>query len=373
MGNSERRDGADAPDGAPPESSNSSAKKQRSLEQARSNRRRVPRERYAALDLGTNNCRLLIAAPQGRKLRIVDAYSKIVRLGEGLSSTGVLSDKAMDRALEAIGVCSRKIEQRGVTHMRCIATQACRSAENGEYFIERVREETGLTLEVITAEEEARLAVAGCSELIDHNAAAVLLFDIGGGSTEISWLKIEKETGKFTVAAWMSMPIGVVSLSEKWGGSDLTDAAYEGALAQVREALTAFGDPAGLRGAFENGNAHFLGTSGTVTSIAGLHLALPRYRRDRVDGLWLSMNDARAVTNKLRTMSLKERANEPCIGEERADLVVCGCAILEALAQEWPVARVRVADRGLREGLLSDLAKKARRERKRRRRRTRSG
>jgi exopolyphosphatase/guanosine-5'-triphosphate,3'-diphosphate pyrophosphatase len=326
------------------------------------------RERYAALDLGTNNCRLLIAAPHGKKFRIVDAFSRIVRLGQGLSTTGVLSEAAMDRALQALDVCASKIEQRGVTHMRCIATQACRVADNGARFLERVRERTGLSFDMIAAEEEARLAVAGCAELIDPQAEAALIFDIGGGSTELSWLR-RGAKGKFDVAAWMSMPIGVVNLSEKWDGRNLTAAAYEDAVAEVRAALAAFGDPAGLADVFRNSPAHFLGTSGTVTSIAGVHLELPRYRRDKVDGLWLSLDEAHAVTNKLRTMSLEERANEPCIGTERADLVVCGCAILDALAREWPTTRIRVADRGLREGILSELAAKARRERKNRRRR----
>lgn len=328
------------------------------------------RERYGAVDLGTNNCRLLIAAPQGRKFRIVDAFSRIVRLGEGLSTTGALSDAAMERALDALQVCAGKVQQRGVTHMRCIATQACRSASNGNEFLARVREETGLNFDVITAEEEAQLAVAGCAELIDREAKAALIFDIGGGSTELSWLK-NTQQGDFELAAWMSMPVGVVSLSEKWDGAKLTEEAYESAVKEVREKLKAFGDPAELKRIFEEGDAHFLGTSGTVTSIAGVNLELPRYRRDKVDGIWLSLADARTVTKRLRNMSFAERAAEPCIGEERADLVVCGCAILDALAREWPVTRIRVADRGLREGMLSELASNARRDRKRRRRRKR--
>ena len=276
----------------------------------------------------------------------------------------------MDRAIEALKICAAKIEQRGTTHVRCVATQACRSAENGEAFLNRVREETGLLFDVITAEEEARLAVAGCQELIDEEANAALIFDIGGGSTELSWLKRNEANG-FDVAAWMSMPFGVVSVSEKYGGEHLHADRYEQAVSDVQAALAAFGDPAGLRPIFERGEGHFLGTSGTVTSIAGVHLQLPRYRRDKVDGLWLTLAEARAVTDKLSAMTLKERAEEPCIGAERADLVVCGCAILEALAREWPTSRVRVADRGLREGMLADLAREARREGRRRRRRKR--
>ncbi|MEO1250956.1 MAG: Ppx/GppA phosphatase family protein [Pseudomonadota bacterium] len=325
------------------------------------------RERYAALDLGTNNCRLLIAAPRGRGFRVIDAFSRIVRLGEGLSTTGALDEAAMERAISAIAECADKIERRGATHIKCIATQACRTARNGDAFLATVKERTGLEFEIITPEEEARLAVSGCRELIDEEAKAALIFDIGGGSTELSWL--QKRGDAFELAAWMSMPIGVVSLSEKWNGRDLTADAYSAAVREAREALSAFSDADHLKADFVAGDAHLLGTSGTVTSIAGVHLKLPRYRRDKVDGIWLDITDAKEVSDQLRAMSFEARADEPCIGRERADLVVCGCAILEAIVEVWPTQRIRVADRGLREGLLADLARDARRARRRRRRR----
>ncbi|MBI1366606.1 MAG: Ppx/GppA family phosphatase [Alphaproteobacteria bacterium] len=328
--------------------------------------RKRPPERYAALDLGTNNCRLLIAAPRGRGFRIVDAYSRIVRLGEGLASTGALSPVATARAMEALRICAEKVEKRGVTHIRCIATQACRAASNGRAFLDEVKAVTGLDFEIIPPEEEARLSVAGCGDLLDADAPAGLVFDIGGGSTEISWVR--PKDGRAEMAAWHSMPVGVVNLSERWGGREMDLATYEAVVDAVREEIRAVGDPAGLREAFEQVGAHFLGTSGTVTSIAGVHLKLPRYRRDLVDGLWLTREDARAVTERLIAMDFAARASEPCIGVDRADLVVCGCAILEALLREWPVERIRVGDRGLREGVLADLARSARKERTQRRR-----
>jgi exopolyphosphatase/guanosine-5'-triphosphate,3'-diphosphate pyrophosphatase len=326
-------------------------------------------ERFAAVDLGTNNCRLLIAAPRGRKFRIVDAFSRIVRLGEGLSQTGALSEAAMARALDALKVCAEKIERRDVTRMRCIATQACRAAANGEEFLARAGEATGLSFEIISTEEEARLSVRGCAELMDPAARAGLVFDIGGGSTEISWILPAGPDGRGpVVAAWMSLPLGVVNLSEIWGGGEMSAETYEKVVDSVAAEIRAHGDPAGLRPAFEAGDAHFLGTSGTVTSIAGVHLELPRYRRDLVDGLWLTTAEVRTVAGKLLAMDLRGRAAEPSIGQERADLVICGCAILEALIREWPVSRIRVGDRGLREGMLADLADAARRGRRRRRR-----
>ncbi|MEO1240747.1 MAG: Ppx/GppA phosphatase family protein [Pseudomonadota bacterium] len=325
-------------------------------------------DRYAALDLGTNNCRLLIAAPRGKQLRIVDAFSRIVRLGEGVSRSGVLSEAAMERAISALNICAEKMQRRGVTHSRCIATQACRGAENGAAFLDRVQREAGLTFDIILPEEEARLAVAGCADLLDKKASAGLIFDIGGGSTELSWMRRKESSGSAEIAAWASLPFGVVSLAEKWGGREIDPDRYETIVDDVRASIANIGDPAGMKAVFENDDAHLLGTSGTVTSIAGVHLELDRYRRDRVDGLWLSADDTRAVTEHLRAMSFEERSDVPCIGAERADLVVCGCAILEALLREWTSSRVRVADRGLREGILEDLARKARQDRNRRRR-----
>lgn len=324
-------------------------------------------ERYAAIDLGTNNCRLLIAAPKGRELRIVDAYSQIVRLGAGLGATGRLSDDAMARAVDALKTCAEKIARRDVTHMRCIATQACRGAANGEAFLKAVKKETGLVFDIISPEEEARLAVQGCVDLLDAQSPGGLVFDIGGGSTELSWVRRGAANAKADIAACASLPFGVVSLAEEWGGRDVSQDVYQDIVRFVRKEVAALGDPASMRAAFEGGSVHYLGTSGTITSIAGVHLGLRQYRRDKVDGLWLEAGQIRAVAEKLKQMSFDERANEPCIGFERADLVVCGCAILEALLQEWPVRRVRVADRGLREGVLADLARQAKRERRRRR------
>lgn len=365
-------------DGSPPEdgSQNASKDNKARAQKAKRGRERRNSERYAAIDLGTNNCRLLITAPKGRELRVVDAYSCIVRLGEGLSSTGKLSENAIERAIEALKACAEKISRREVTHMRCIATQACRGASNGEAFLERVRAETGLVFDIITPDEEARLAVQGCADLLDEHSEAGLVFDIGGGSIELSWVRPKKQEGAGGAAemvACVSLPFGVVSLAEEWGGRDLSEEAYAKLTESIRADIAAVGDPADMREIFAKGAAHYLGTSGTITSIAGVHLELKQYRRDRVDGIWLSVDEVRAVARKLQKMNFEERAKEPCIGQARADLVVCGCAILEALLMEWPVEKVRVADRGLREGVLADLAAQAKRDRRRRSRRRRRG
>ena len=319
------------------------------------------RKLYGALDLGTNNCRLLVARPEARGFRVVDAFSRIVRLGEGLGHTNRLCDAAMNRALEALGCCRDKLEDRGVERFRLIATEACRAAENGPLFIERVREETGLSLEIATRETEARLAVAGCASLVDPDANGVVLFDIGGGSSEIVWLDLRNRCGARGVAltrfirAWISLPVGVVNLAERHGGRHVCSNIFE---AMVADALTHLDDFAlgeELSSAICDGKVHMLGTSGTVTTLAGVHFGLKRYDRRRVDGAWMESDDVTAMIERLRAMPYEERVDNPCIGADRADLVLAGCAILEAIRRRWPCQRLRVADRGLREGMLMEL------------------
>ncbi len=316
--------------------------------------RRSPPPCYAALDLGTNNCRLLIAAPaRDGGFRVVDSFSRIVRLGEGLSRTGRLDPAACERAAAALAICAERIARRGAVRVRAVATQACRVADDGAAFVARIRVETGLELEVITPEEEARLAVAGCRALFDQAAEAALVLDVGGGSTELSWVDL---AGGGSVRAWLSMPIGVVGLAERFPEPQpATQAWFDAMVAHVDEALAAFPQRDALAQAFARGGGHVVGTSGAITSLAGLHLGLQRYDRARVDGLWLTPADCAAAAARLCAMSPQARARQPCIGPDRADLVLAGAAILQAVLARWPCARLRVADRGLREGLLLEM------------------
>lgn len=339
---------------------------------------------YAALDLGTNNCRLLIAARHARGFRIVDAYSRIVRLGEGVSQSGRLGEAAMDRAIGALRVCADKIRRRGVVKVRAVATQACRSAANGEAFIATVAERTGLRLEVITPREEAQLAVAGCLDLLDRRCRAALVLDVGGGSTELSWIDLS-EPGlnveprrlahrRLPIKAWQSTPLGVVTLAERFPDVGPGDAAsYRRMVEAVKAEIGVPAEAAPFRDLFASGEAHIVGTSGAITSLAGLHLGLRRYDRAKVDGLWMTRGECEAVAVRLTELSLAERAAEPCIGPDRADLVLAGAAILQAVQELWPSDRVRVADRGLREGLLLSLMASGRAGRPRRRRGGRGG
>ena len=311
---------------------------------------------YAALDLGTNNCRLLVARPSGEGFRVVDAFSRIVRLGEGVSSSGHLSETAIARAMAALAICRNKMKNKGVTRAHLIATEACRTAQNGVQFLTRVAEELGLALEVIDRETEARLAATGCTPLIDPQADGAILFDIGGGSSELVRLaRSQKGRGGPPlpqIRGWISVPHGVVTLAERHGGITVTRESYEAMVSEVAALIAPFVREHAIEATT---GIHMLGTSGTVTTIAGVHLNLRRYDRNRVDGCWMSAPQINAVIERLLAMSYEDRVASPCIGAERADLVLAGCAILEAIRRAFPCPRLRVADRGLREGMLVQM------------------
>lgn len=317
-------------------------------------RARFPARRsYAALDLGTNNCRMLIARPDGDQFFIVDAFSRIVRLGEGLGASGRLSEAAMDRTVAALSICADKLMRRNVHLARSVATEACRRASNGEAFVERVYRETGIKLDIIAAEEEARLAVIGCHRLLEDGDGPALVFDIGGGSTEL--VIVDTSGSEPRTLDWLSVPWGVVSLAESEGADpdclDLRLAAYARMRARVLESFAEFA----ARQTFSGATLRLLGTSGTVTTLASVHLGLPSYDRKLIDGLVVPSESMRGISAKLSRASLYERTKFACIGQERADLVVAGCAILEAILDIWPAPRVGVADRGIREGILRQL------------------
>lgn len=322
---------------------------------------------YAALDLGTNNCRLLVARPTRRGFHVIDAFSRIIRLGEGVSKSGSLCDAAMHRTKEALKVCAIKMARYDVVGARLVATQACRIADNGEQFINEMRRDLGLNIEILSHEAEAQLAVSGCASLIDDRSDHALVFDIGGGSSELVWLDLSRRKGDWRrsladrleatscISAWTSLPVGVVTLAEQFGGHHVTPEIFEAMACAVVKMLEPFEREHEFCKRIDTGRVHFLGTSGTVTTLAGIQMQLERYDRNRVDGSWLDTEDVRRLTNDLLLQTHEQRVAQPCIGKDRADLVLVGCAILEALMRMWPTRRLRVADRGLREGILATL------------------
>ena len=314
-----------------------------------------PQTTYAALDLGTNNCRLLIARPTVDGFRVVDAFSRIIRLGEGLAASRRISDAAISRAVEALLVCRNKMRARQVARARLIATEVCRAADNGAEFCARIAKQAGLDIEIVDSATEARLAATGCTELFDPAASGVILFDIGGGSSELVRLGRpgagRRGPPEPDIVGWASLPVGVVTLAERYGGKVVSPQIYDAMIEEVAALVAKFADTHRC----DLDGFHMLGTSGTVTTIAGVYLRLKRYDRRRVDGCWLSDQQISTVVAELMAMSFDERAANPCIGSERADLVLAGCAILDAIRRAFPCARLRVADRGLREGMLVEM------------------
>ncbi|MER8921128.1 Ppx/GppA phosphatase family protein [Mesorhizobium sp. M0802] len=314
---------------------------------------------FAALDLGTNNCRLLVAVPHRHgQFRVIDAFSRIVRLGEGLTANGHLSQAAMDRAVEALKICGDKLRNRKIRKARLIATEACRTADNGVEFLQRVEHEAGLKLEIIDRQTEARLAVSGCGSLVERDTQGVVLFDIGGGSSEIALIDLTGQRSPRLanhIVSWTSLPVGVVSLAERFGGRTVTREIFAAMVEDVAVRLKSFDGRDRLSHVLASPKFHLLGTSGTVTTLAGVHLDLERYDRRRVDGLWMDRDSVDRMVEKLVGWDFQQRCANPCIGTDRADLVLAGCAILEAIRAVWPSERLRVADRGLREGILSEL------------------
>jgi exopolyphosphatase/guanosine-5'-triphosphate,3'-diphosphate pyrophosphatase len=327
---------------------------------------------YAALDLGTNNCRLLVAAAQGAGFRVIESFSRIVRLGEGLGATGRLSPRAMGRAIEALRICAGRVSRYSGLRLRAVATEACRQAVNGHEFAARVKRETGLALEIIDTEEEARLALAGCASLLDDSAPHAFVFDIGGGSTEIIWRRdarprhgvnghgfaadaLAPGVSAGEALRFHSVPIGVVTMAERYGANRVSPGAYGAMVDQALDLLRPFETTEKIGGEIEQSRVQMLGTSGTVTTLASVFLNLRRYSRMRVDGSYLDFDAIRRISAEIAGLDYAARAAMPCIGPQRADLVVGGVAILDAICRLWPVGRLRVADRGLREGILNLL------------------
>ncbi|MFW5654365.1 MAG: Ppx/GppA phosphatase family protein [Roseicyclus sp.] len=332
-----------------------------------------PADLYAALDLGTNSCRMLIAQPKGNQLHVVDSFSKSVQLGQGLEASGRLGRASMARAVGALKICRKKLQKHRVERMRLVATEACRRATNAEEFIALVRRDTGLALEIIEPEEEARLAVVSCAPLVSTKTEQLLVVDIGGGSTELVWIDLSRVPRperprsimrlhqgfdnsdsvfpRAKVVDWISIPLGVATLKDMY--ADVADDGARFALMSwyFEEQLADFSPYVDAADQAREG-FQIIGTSGTVTTVAASHLGLRRYDRNKVDGLRMTSDQIDAVISQYLALGPEGRRRDPRIGRDRQTLIMSGSAILQALLRAWPTDRLSVADRGLREGLL---------------------
>lgn len=336
-------------------------RRRRSVEKGEPREQRTPV--LGAIDVGTNACRLLIAVPEKRDPggersgalvpRVIDSYTANVRLGESLESTGHITDAALDRTIAALKICAARLRRRGVTHVKAIATEACRRAANAQDLVNRAETEAGIRLTIVSPEEEAHLAAAGCLQLIGRDFDGALIFDIGGGSTELILVRRDEDL-KYDIVAWTSAPVGVVKLAERYGGRELAARSYGSMRAELSRLFAAMKPQLGAD-VFHPERYHLLGTSGTLTTLAGIKLGLRRYERSRIDGQWLTREEIAKITATIASRDFAGRAAIPCVGADRADLILPGCAILDAIMENWPCGTLRVADRGLREGLLIAL------------------
>ncbi|MFI3241041.1 MAG: Ppx/GppA phosphatase family protein [Alphaproteobacteria bacterium] len=313
---------------------------------------------YAAIDLGTNSCRLVLASPTPSAFRIVETFSKVTRLGEGIIKDNMLSSQAIKRTVNALKVCSGVInEYAPIKNCRYVATAACRRAKNHESFVKQVKKETGLDLEIISTKEEARLAVVGCLPLLNRHIKRALVFDIGGGSTEISLARITN-SGKTFIEGFVSLPYGVVTISEALPGRDMTPLAYDSIIQRTHGILSEFEEQHNITEAIRNQEIQVIGTSGTVTVLGAVHLNLPRYNRLAVDGLSVAMKDLNKTIDKIKRIGEDGRKRHACIGPQKADLTMAGCSVIEGITSFWPISEISIADRGIREGILLDMMHK---------------
>ena len=325
-------------------------------------------ENYAAIDLGTNSCRLVIATPTPSSFRIVETFSKITRLGEGIINNNELSHTAIRRTVNALKVCAGVLEEYApIVKARYVATAACRRAKNCRYFLDLVKKETGLTIETISSQEESRLAVVGCIPLLNRHIKRALVFDIGGGSTEVSLARMTN-SGRAITEGYVSLPYGVVTVSEAFPDHEMTDLAYNTIIERTHKILAEFEEKYHISEAIANQEIQVLGTSGTVTVLGAVHLNLPRYNRSAVDGLALSTQDVERTIAKIKRMGDEGRRKHACIGMQKADLTIAGCAIIEGLLSFWPISEITIADRGIREGILLDMMHADRKQRKNKKR-----
>lgn len=322
---------------------------------------------YAALDLGTNNCRFLIVEPDGKEYKVIETFSRSVRLGEGLFLRGEISEEAQLRALDALSECAERLKPYNILRLRAVATEACRSARNGPDFIRRIKKNTGLSLKIISQQEEIRLAASACVPLLDKGYDRAMVFDIGGGSTEMAWINLRSglyRKGGFwepEIIAWHSVNKGVVTLSDSFKecAPDERDALFERVTAETYQSVLEFYNIVKQKDTRPWKSFHLLGASGTVTTLAALSIGLKRYNRFAVDGSWMASETVELLIDNIRRSGDYSMIAEGFTGPERADLLIPGCAILTAIINFFPKIRLRVADRGVREGIITDLLKES--------------
>jgi len=300
--------------------------------------------RLAAIDLGTNTVRLLVTeADRTAAWRVIDQDQRVTRLGEGLRTSGTLGDQAMARTTTAVVEYVERAARAGATDVLVCATSAVRDADNGAAFVQMLERRTGRPVRVVSGDEEARLTLRGVLYGLPPIAGPLIVFDIGGGSTEF----ILAEGGALSLA--VSLRLGVVSLAERFPFPATVDRDRYAELTNEVRAHLATGLPPAVR---QRRADLLVGTAGTVTTLAALDLGLRAYDSRRVQGHRLSRRAIEALGERLGALSMAERAALPCLEPGRADLIIPGLAIVEATLECVGVETLIVSDYGFREGII---------------------
>lgn len=301
---------------------------------------------FASIDLGTNTVRLLVVTGNSKGFTTLHSNQLITRLGEGLSHSGILKDIAMERTIKAVLDFKREASKYSPFAIWVAATSAVREAKNRNEFIEKIREVTGLELEVIPWEEEARRTLLGVFSGLDGNIKKAIVFDIGGGSTEYI-LTVDKRLVKSVGTA-----LGVVHLSEKYIRKDPVD---DGELIILESVIT--NKIRNVKSQLHDvlctmHDVRLIGTAGTVTTIAALDLNLHPYDPAKVNGYVLNIENVKEILKKLKNMTLEERRNIPALESGREDLIIPGAVIVIKTMEIFGFNEMIVSDYGLREGII---------------------
>jgi exopolyphosphatase/guanosine-5'-triphosphate,3'-diphosphate pyrophosphatase len=318
-----------------------------------------------------------------RRLKVIDSFAKIISLGEGIKQTGVLSEEAIERTIVALRACKKKLDSHRIYKMRAVATEACRQASNTKSLIERVNSEIGVDLEVISPQEEARLVLKGCSGVISDEKNYGILMDIGGGSTEVVWLKINKGMTRPTISVIdsISLPFGVVTISDTYTHSKNNQEIYTVLRKNILSTIDTFMKKNNIRTNFSKGDVQVITSSGTTTTLGSLTLGLSTYDRSSVDGKDFSSKKIVEVGEELLSRYLSSTPTTVKLGKEknfitnkffdhvldksseefkifaynRMGLLAAGVVIINSILESIGDCLVRIADRGVREGILYDL------------------
>ena len=298
--------------------------------------------RYAAIDLGTNTCLLLVAEWDGQELHPLVREMRVVRLGENLDRTGRISSTALDRATAALTEYRDIITSSGCQEMRCVATSAFRDAPNKDELTERIRNITGLEIEEISGEEEARLVHRAVQEAFPEETGERASVDVGGGSTEIIF---DKQGHLHEVH---SLPLGSVRLTERHFSHD-PPAAVE--VAALRDNISTVLEDSGL----PTKVASLIGVGGTATTLAAIHLELEDYDPVKVHGRILKQRDLETILERCLALPYEQRVRLPGLHPGRADVIMAGTIILLAIMGHLQDKMIRISDRGIRWGIIAEM------------------